>query len=250
MKRSLSGLLPLAALAALASCGDPTSSLQGGPSGINAIPSAMVVNVGSAKTVDIQLVDKQGNPLAASFAVAIGDASVVDVVQDTSFRPGLGNDRLTQRYIVTALTPGYTQVSFTSGGVTQDVPVFGYPLTLPAAFSSATPNVNDVVTVTAPGFKFLPSATVTFGGHAMIIAAIAADSSSVSFRAGESGAGAVTVGGSVLGDPDQHAAVARIGDRHSGWPVHHRAHGYRQYYHGAGGLHSVYGYRYCRYPAG
>jgi hypothetical protein len=158
----------------------------------------MVVNVGSAKTVDLQLVDKQGNPLSANFAVAIGDPSVVDVEPDTSFRPGLGKDRLTQRYIVTALAPGYTQVSFTSGGVTQNVPVFGYPLTLPAAFSSATPNVNDVVTITAPGFKFLPSATVTFGGAPMLITARAADSSSVSFRAGVAGAGKVTVGGTVL----------------------------------------------------
>jgi hypothetical protein len=198
MKRSLSGLLSLAAFAALASCGDPTSSLQGTPTAINAIPSAMVVNVGSAKTIDLQLVDKQGTPLEANFAFTIADPAVVDVEQDTTFRPGLGKDRLTQRYVVTALTPGYTQVAFSSQGVTQDVPVFGYPLTLPAAFSSATPNVNDEVTITAPGFVFLPNVAVSFGGNRMLVTARAADGSSVTYRAGEAGSGAVTVSGTAL----------------------------------------------------
>jgi hypothetical protein len=198
MKRSLSGLLTLAAIAALASCGDPTGDLQGNPSRIDATPTALVVNVGSAKTLDLQLLDEQGNPLSADFTFTVGDAAVVDVVQDTSFRPGLGKDRLTQRYSISALTPGYTQVAFSSSGVTRNVAVFSYPLSLPAAFSSAAPNVNDEVTVTAPGFKFLPAATVTFGGVPMLITAIAADSSSVSFRAGLPGAGTVTIGSTVL----------------------------------------------------
>jgi hypothetical protein len=198
MKRSLSGLLTLAAIAALASCGDPTSDLQGDPSAISATPTALVVDVGSAQTIDLQLLDKQGNPLAANFTFTVGDGAVASSEQDTTFRPGLGKERLTQRYIITALSPGYTQVTFSSGGVGKGIGVLSNPLSLPAAFSSAAPATNDEVTITAPGFLFLPSATVTFGGAPMVVTAVAADSSSITFRAGLPGAGVVTVGGTVL----------------------------------------------------
>jgi len=200
MKRSLFGLVTLAAALVLGSCAtDPTKDLQGDPFAINATPTSMVINVGSAETVDLQVVDQQGNPLAANFAFAIGNAAVVSVEQDTSFRPGLGADRLTQRFIITALVPDTTSVTFSSsGGVSRKVGILSNPLNFPAVFTGSPANINGLITFTGAGFKFPPSTRVLLGGNDQLITAISADSNSVTFRAGQLGGGSITVVGLTL----------------------------------------------------
>ncbi len=198
MKHSLSGLLPLAVVLALASCsGDPTGDLQGNPAAINATPTVLNINAGGAETIDLQLVDAQGNPLAANFTFAVGNGAVVSVVQDTSFRPGLGRDRLTQRYVITALGNDSTSVTFSGGGVSRPIKVAVVPLSLPATFSATPPGPNQAATITMPaGFKLLPSSTITTTTGTAINVVIAGDSNSATFvpipSAGAS-AGVVTV---------------------------------------------------------
>lgn len=196
MKRLLSGLLPFAAVLALGSCsGDPTGDLQGTPARVDASPTSFVIDSGSSENVDLQVLDAQGNPLAGVFTFAITDPTVVSVEQDTAYRPGLGRDRLTQRYILTSLKPGFTPVTFSTSGASGQVRVLTPPPFLPIVYSSATPNVNDEVTITAVGYKFRPTVSVTHGGDVQLITAVAADSNSVTFRASPAGPGTITVAG-------------------------------------------------------
>jgi hypothetical protein len=86
--------------------------------------------------------------------------------------------------------------------------VFVPPVTeIPAVFSASNPAVNQTVTMTAAGFKFLPdccdvlSGTVGIsfetGGPAVVLG-VSADSSTVSFRPAPGSTGVVTVNGAVL----------------------------------------------------
>jgi hypothetical protein len=71
---------------------------------------------------------------------------------------------------------------------------------IPAAFSSTSPAVNQPVTVTAPGFLFLPGTLVIFGDglDTATVVAIAADSSSIDFLANPGTTGIPTISGAVL----------------------------------------------------
>lgn len=79
--------------------------------------------------------------------------------------------------------------------------VFVTPVTeIPAVFSASNPAVNQIVTMTAAGFKFLAdSVGISFetGGPAIILG-VSADSNTVSFRGAPGSTGVVTVNGAVL----------------------------------------------------
>lgn len=297
MTRSMSGLLPVTAALLLAACSDPTEAIRGSGDRVVTNPSVLVVDLNGSQTVDAQLLDEQGTPLAVSFSPVPADPSVASVVQDTTFRPGLGSNRLTQRFIVSGLSANATTVRFAAGGRQFDLPVIVNPsgaaiadlsanalavgdpvtitvsgnvalgptttvtfrdsvsgqqlsavvntvtattinvtpipgakgpanlsgvtlpyapafggisivtgdtvdvpavLNIPANFSDATPDINASVTASAPGFKFLPNVVVQFNGVNQPITAIAADSSSVTFRAANAGSGVVTFQNVVL----------------------------------------------------
>ncbi|MDD1762996.1 MAG: hypothetical protein LUQ59_12265, partial [Methanothrix sp.] len=70
----------------------------------------------------------------------------------------------------------------------------------PGTFVSATPAINDTVTLTAgAGFKILPTAAVTIGGQVALRVSISADSSSIKFVPSPGGAaGPATVAGVAL----------------------------------------------------
>jgi hypothetical protein len=198
MKRSLSGLLPLAMILALGSCtGDPTGDIRN-LARIDATPTAMIINVGSAETVDLQIIDQQGNPRAGNLSFSIANPAVVSVEVDTTYRPGLGSEALTRRYVITALQADTTSVIFSSGGLNRRIGILANPLNFPGVFVGSPGNINDLVTVTAAGFKFPPGTRVQFGGNEQLVTAIAADSNSVTFRAGNLGGGPVTVIGLTL----------------------------------------------------
>jgi hypothetical protein len=183
MKRSLFGLLPLAVVMALGSCsGDPTGDLQGDPTAINATPTILNIDAGGTELIDVQLVDAQGNPLAANFSFAVGNPAVVSVVEDTTYRPGLGGEALTQRFSITALSTDSTSVTFTGRGFSRAIKVSVIPLSLAATFSATPPGPNQPATITMPaGLKLLPSATITTSTGTAINVVIAADSGSATF---------------------------------------------------------------------
>lgn len=183
MKRSLSGLLPLAVMLAIPACsGDPTGDLQGDPTAINATPTVLNIDAGGSEGIDLQLVDAQGNPLATNFTFVVGNPAVVSVVADTTYRPGLGSEQLTQRYTITALTTDSTSVTFTGRGFSRAIKVSVIPLNLAATFSATPAGPNQPATITMPaGLKLLPSATITTSTGTVINLVIAVDSNSATF---------------------------------------------------------------------
>lgn len=192
MKRSMFGTLPLVAAALLASCGDPTGDLRTGAS-VRVTPGFLTINVNAAESVIVQLVDDQGNALEASFSAASNNAAVATVGENVNFRPGLGQNKLAGRFGISALAIDSTSITFTAGGRSATVPVLVAPLNAPIVLNPAAPNVNDLVTVTAAGFKFHPNAGVVFGGFPQFVTAVAADSSSATFRATNAGSGFLTL---------------------------------------------------------
>lgn len=192
MKRSMFGTLPLVAAALLVSCADPTGDLQTGGT-IRVTPGFLTINVNAAESVSVQLIDDQGNALPATFTASSNNAAVATVGENVNFRPGLGQNRLAGRFGISALTIDSTSITFSSGGRSVNVPVLVAPLNIPLTLSPAAPAVNDLVTATAAGFKFLPNADVVFGGFTQLVTAVAADSSSVTFRATNAGTGNLTM---------------------------------------------------------
>ncbi len=83
--------------------------------------------------------------------------------------------------------PSLGRVSFTTSNVLTVPPV----TSMPAVFSTATPNINDPVTVTAAGFKFLPNTQALYGGQYQTIDSISSDSNTVYMRASQSAAAGV-----------------------------------------------------------
>lgn len=113
------------------------------------------------------------------------------------FLPGpSANARVSVSKVILSYAPS---ISFTATSGTAVLTTSAVPPITPV-FSTSAPNVNDVVTVTAPGnIKFLPSVRILFGNQLQLVTSVAADSNSFTFRASEPGAsGVITV---------QHAAL-------------------------------------------
>jgi hypothetical protein len=104
------------------------------------------------------------------------------------------NVSITKLVIAGAAAAGNYTLASTLPVITAAVP----PIT--AVFSTTTPNVNDLVTVTAPaGIKFLPTAQVFFTNDQQTVTSVAADSNSLVFRAHIAGAsGAISFGNAAL----------------------------------------------------
>jgi len=199
MKRSMFGTLALAAAALLVSCADPTESLRTGAE-LRVTPGFLTINVNTAESVTVQLVDNQGNALPATFSAASNNAAVATVGENVNFRPGLGQNRLAGRFGIAAQSlVDSTSVTFTAGGQSFTVPVLVAPTSIGLTLNPPAPNVNDIVTITAPGFLFHPNAGVLFGGFAQQVTAVAADSSSITIRATNAGSGTLTIQNVALG---------------------------------------------------
>jgi hypothetical protein len=284
MKRMLSGTLLLVALALSSACSDPTGDLRNGPAVISPSLNSITVNLGDSTTakIDVLLQDAQGNGLPATFTVTTGDAAVATARVDTTFRPGLGGDRLLQRYLVNGISANTTALTFSAQGVTSkpvrvlvlppkdlvaadlginaavagdtvtmdlvnnpafagitfslntivafgadtavvtqvtnggktikflpipgstgtasittplayapgvkatlksvDALTVSAPVSFAGTFSTSTPAIQDTVTLTAaPGYKFLPTSTVSFGGVPTVRILVALDSNSLRF---------------------------------------------------------------------
>lgn len=183
MKRSMCGLVVLAAATGLWSCkGDPTEPIRQGES-IRADPSVVFVDQGGTAFVTVELVDGQGNQLAADFqAQNIGPG--ITVAKDTTFLPTtVGSLETRQRFIVSGVDALVTSFVVTSGETSDTVQVRVVPVGagIPRATVASTgPNASDPTVLTLPaGYQFNPDSGVTFDAGAAIVIDRAADGRSI-----------------------------------------------------------------------
>jgi hypothetical protein len=182
MKRSMCGIALLAAATALWSCnGDPTGSIRDSGQEILADPTSLFVSQGESKFVTVELVDGQGNQLAAEITPQNVGAGVT-VVKDTTFLQTTTGTPIqtSERFVITGVAPGSTSFDMVSGTTTKTVPVRVIPTSFAATFSNPTPAANEPVTITLPaGYKFVAGAGVSSTLGAGIVTSVAPDSSSL-----------------------------------------------------------------------
>lgn len=122
-----------------------------------------------------------GAHTSIAFPGAQGEPFITGISADStilSFLPPPGADTLAS---VTGLELTYALGSFTADTIETTTKVTTPSVTLTTNFSDVSPAVNDVVTVTAPGFFFTPAAVLVQGADTAAILDIAADGSSMSF---------------------------------------------------------------------
>ena len=142
---------------------------------------------------------------ASTVTVSSGVAVVTGISADSTqltllFSPNITDQPLTVSNVAVTYLPGQLFSLPTTGLVTTPV------LTqFTSVFDDATPDVNQNVTLTAAGFKFLPGNTfVFFGSDVQTALSFAADSSSVTFRAHKPGAsGTISVQGIIISNLPQ-----------------------------------------------
>jgi hypothetical protein len=184
MKRSMCGIALLAAATALWSCnGDPTGSIRDSGQKILADPTSVFVSQGESKFVTVELVDGQGNQLAAEFTPQNVGAGVTVVRDSTFLQTTTGTPiQTSERFIVNGITPVSTSFDVVSGGDSITVPVRVLPISFAPTFSNAAPVQNEAITITAPtGFLFASNAIISFGADTAVVVSRATDGTSFTF---------------------------------------------------------------------
>ena len=205
MERLTRCLVWLGVLAFAGACsGDPTDSSRT-PTDIVADPSVVFVTQGDSQSVDLNLVDEQGQPLPAEFAITTPPSAAATVNPDPGFLQVVAGDPIgtTSRYFVTGVELGATSFVVSASGLSKTVRVEVVPGALAATFSSITPALADTVTVTAPvGTSFSPTSTIAVqpvaggqGASNLIIVDRAADGSSFRFIVSPNRSGTATITG-------------------------------------------------------
>ena len=194
--RSKCGLLLLLA-AGLGACGgDPTDSFREEGQKIVTDPAVVFVDEGATVLVVAQLQDNQGNQLATDFtATPLGPQ--VAVTRDTTFLETTNGSALKtrQRFVVTGVTPGASAFELAGGSIKDTVRVNVTPTALPAVFSNVTPASNEVVTLTAPNYNFLPGTTVLVGTDTAVVLSVGSE---LTFLPIPGSSGPVTVTGAAI----------------------------------------------------
>jgi hypothetical protein len=182
MKRSMCGLIVLAAAAGLGSCGgDPTGDQIEQGQQVVADPSSLFLPLAGSEFVVVQVLDQLGNQLPVDFQPQNVGAGIT-VERDTTYlQTTIGTHLETaQRFIVTGTTPTATQFQLVSGGLSATIPVKVTPTGTTATLSNPTPAMNEPLTVTLPaGYKFGTAPGITVGSDVGVTTAVAPDSSSV-----------------------------------------------------------------------
>src|SRR3954469_20231881 len=196
MKRSMCGLIVLAAVAGLGSCGgDPTGDQIEQGQTVVADPSSVFLSAGGSEFVTVQVVDQLGNQLPVDFQPQnVGPGITVE--RDTTYlQTTIGTHLETaQRFTVTGPSPTATQFDLTSNGVTTTIPVKVTPTTTTATVSNPAPAANEGLVVTLPaGYKFGNGAGANIAGAAGFVSAVAPDSSSITVLLPPGAAGTLTV---------------------------------------------------------
>ena len=211
MNRLLFGAVVLAMSIPALSCGDPTSSLRGGATRVEADPTSLFVTQGQTTQIIVRVLDEQGNELPDTVTFT-SPSSAVTVAYDPTFLVGTDTtnpgatlpSKTRTRLLLTGVTVDTGHVTVSSGNLSRDIPFRVLPADASALFASAvsfsntTPAVNEVVTMSATGWKFLPGVKVTFGLGDAIIVGVSPDSSTVSFIPLPGSAGEIAVTGAAL----------------------------------------------------
>ena len=182
MKRSMCGLIVLAAVAGLGSCGgDPTGDQIEQGQQVIADPSSMFLSNGGSEFVVVQVQDQLGNQLPVNFEPQnVGPGITVE--RDTTYlKTTIGTNLETaQRFTVTGTAPTATQFDLVSEGNSVTIPVKVTPVGTTATLSNPAPAMNEPLTVTLPaGYKFGTAPGVTVGSDVGVTTAVAPDSTSV-----------------------------------------------------------------------
>jgi pre-peptidase len=220
MNRLLGGLGVLAVSLAAASCGDPTADLRGGAVQVVADPSSVFLTEGAATHIIARVLDEQGNELPDTVTFST-TSSAVTVAYDPTYLVGTDTTAPTATVpsktrtgiVVTGVSVDLGTITLSSGSVSTAIPFRVLPADPSALFASGvtysttTPAVNEVVTVSATGFKFQPSAHASFaaggdalgGGFPIVGLGISADSNSFSFLPKPGSSGELTLDNVALG---------------------------------------------------
>jgi hypothetical protein len=198
MKHSRFGLILLLSAAGGWACNaDPTDSFRETGTRIVLDPAVVLLNQGANTFVTAQLVDEQGNQLAADLDISdVG--SGISVVRDSTFLQTTNGAEIstTKRFVVTGTDLVSTTFTLTGGGQTVNVPVNVVPIGTAVTFSNATPAAEELVTVTpAPGYAFVDTASVSFGIDTAFVVDRAEDGSSMTILPVPGSTGAATVQG-------------------------------------------------------
>lgn len=159
------------------------------------VPSTLTPAVGGLVTVTIPAPFKAVLGTVTATVAGAGTA-VVSVAADSSslvFAIGPNaNGQVTIGGLRISGAPALGPFTLLSAGVMTSPPL----TTFTSVFSNPTPNTNDAVTLSATGFKFPAGTKVFFGNDQQHTISVAADSSSITFRAGKPGAsGTISVAG-------------------------------------------------------
>lgn len=183
MKRLLCGSVVLAASLGLVSCnGDPTSDFRDGPTMILADPGTVFVDQGDVEEVVVKVTNDAGDPLATEWEIT-ETGSGINVERNPDFlgtTTGAPLESEAQFIITAGDAPTPSSFTVSAGELSLEVPVNVLPTAVPsAAFSNAAPAINELVTLTAEGYTFLPDAAVVIGGDSAAI--ISNDGNSITF---------------------------------------------------------------------
>jgi len=203
MNRILRGAVVFAASALFVGCSTEPEQIEGGdPDHIVANPGQIFVELGDSTEVLVRLVDQQGTSLNEPVSFTPPGAGVVLSI-DSLFRPVFGpegelvaNPNNTElRVYVKGTGLAASSFTITAGGLSLDVPVTVLPTQLEAAFSNLTPEIGEVVTITAPeGFVFNTNSAVSLAaGGTPVVVDVAADGTTLSFIPKPKSSGAITV---------------------------------------------------------
>lgn len=192
MNRILRGTVLLASTAVLWACNTEPDQVKGGTADhIVATPGVLFVAQGDSSAVLLRVVDQQGTSLHDPITITNSGAAI-RVAPDSSFRPifnggdslVFNNEGTELRVWVVANDKASTTFSVAAGGQTLDVPVTVIPASSDAfSFTTLTPALGEIVTVTAPAdLLFTDSTEVLFGATTVTPSNIAADGSSLTFN--------------------------------------------------------------------
>jgi hypothetical protein len=195
MKRSMCGLIVLAAATALWSCnGDPTDTFQEGER-IMADPASLFLDQGASEFVVVEMVDNQGNQLAVDFEPqSVGPGITVE--KDTTFlQTTIGTTLETrERFIVTGTSATASSFQLASRGQSITIPVKVTPIATSVTLSNPTPAANEPLVITLPpGYKFGAGAGANIEGAAGVVQSVSPDSSSITVLLPPGATGPVTV---------------------------------------------------------
>ena len=205
MERLTRCLVWLGVFAFAAGCsGDPTNSSRT-PTDIVADPEVVFVTQGDSQTVDLTIVDEQGQLLPAEFAITTPPSAAATVTQDPTFLQVIAGDPIgtTARFFVKGNELGATSFVVSASGLQKTIRIEVVPGALASTFSTTTPGFGDTVTITAPvGTFFSQTSTIAVppvpggqGATNLIITDRAADGSSFRFIVSPNRSGTATVTG-------------------------------------------------------